>query len=146
MPQLTRFVSSLVDPGNDVSSAAPERIVAGGLTIDRKKYRADVGGRDLNLTLTEFRIVWALGMTPGIVVSRKELADRCCGHAASIQQRTIDAHIRAIRHKLGNCDHLIETVRGVGYRFADAKQASIRRAPPRVAPATQETVPGMAQR
>ena len=95
-----------------------------GLTIDRKRHQADVDGRDLYLTLTEFRIIWTLSLHPGVVVSRKQLADSCCEHAGSIQERTIDAHIRAIRHKLKNRADLVETVRGVGYRFTDADSSS----------------------
>jgi two-component system phosphate regulon response regulator PhoB len=129
-PQLIRFVNSLVEPGNlttetdQKSERAPERIAVGGLTIDRKRHQADVDGRDLNLTLTEFRIIWALSLNPGMVVSRKMLAESCCEHAGNIQERTIDAHIRAIRHKLKNRADLVETVRGVGYRFTDGKPHS----------------------
>ena len=138
MPRLIRLFGRLVEPVHAASEPAPERLVVRGLTIDRKQHRADVDGRDLNLTLTEFRIIWSLSMTPGIVVSRKELADRCCGHGASIQQRTIDVHIRAIRHKLGNRADLIETVRGVGYRFADKPYAAVQRSQAQVARASHE--------
>ncbi len=130
LPQLIRFVSSLIEPSNSATSTdqnseqEPERIAVCGLTIDRKRHQADVDGRDLNLTLTEFRIIWTLSLHPGVVVSRKQLADSCCEHAGSIQERTIDAHIRAIRHKLKNRADLVETVRGVGYRCTDDKQPS----------------------
>lgn len=130
LPQLIRFVRSLVEPSNLTTNAdqklerEPERIAVGGLTIDRKRHQANVDGRDLNLTLTEFRIIWTLSLSPGMVVSRKQLADSCCEHAGSIQDRTIDAHIRAIRHKLKNRADLVETVRGVGYRFTDGNPQS----------------------
>jgi two-component system phosphate regulon response regulator PhoB len=123
VPQLVRFVSSLVESSDPTAEqvSEPERIAIAGLTIDRIRHQAAVDGRQLDLTLTEFRILWTLSLNPGVVVSRKQLADGCCGHAGSIQERTIDAHIRAIRHKLKARADLIETVRGVGYRFTDAK-------------------------
>jgi two-component system phosphate regulon response regulator PhoB len=121
VPQLVRFISGLVDTSHPESDAKsePDRLNVSGLMIDRKRHQAVVEGRGLDLTLTEFRIIWTLSLNAGVVVTRKQLADSCCGHAGNIQERTIDAHIRAIRHKLKDRSDLIETVRGVGYRFTD---------------------------
>jgi two-component system phosphate regulon response regulator PhoB len=124
-PELDRLalaMRSLVDRVNNTDGEAVERITCHGLTIDRQRHRAVLEGRDLNLTLTEFRIIWTLASRPGIVVSRRQLMDNCCSQQASIQERTIDAHVRAIRQKLGDQAALIETVRGVGYRLADREQ------------------------
>jgi two-component system phosphate regulon response regulator PhoB len=126
VPQLMRFVSSLVIAGNSdrTTEPEPERITVSGLTIDRKRHQAVIDGRSLDVTLTEFRIIWTLSLNAGVVVTRKQLAESCCGHAGNIQERTIDAHIRAIRHKLKGQADLIETVRGVGYRFTDNGRAT----------------------
>ena len=90
-----------------------------GLSIDRRRHRATIDDRRLDLTPTEFRLLWMLSSQPGFVLPREELTEACLSAAATVQQRTIDAHIKAIRRKLEDRGDLIETVRGVGYRFVD---------------------------
>lgn len=93
-------------------------VTAMALTVNRARHLASVAGRDLQLTKTEFRMLDGLVRQPGRVFSRTELIDSALGPDALVSERTIDVHIRALRKKLGP-DHedLIETVRGVGYRF-----------------------------
>jgi two-component system phosphate regulon response regulator PhoB len=89
-----------------------------GIEIDRIRHSAKAGGVELDLTPTEFKLLWTLARAPGRPFSRNELMDRCRGEDANALERTIDVHIRSLRHKLGNLDSLIETVRGIGYRFS----------------------------
>lgn len=88
-----------------------------GLEIDRTHHVAKVDGQDLKLTPTEFRLLWTLARQPGRPFGRHELMDRCRGEDANALERTIDVHVRSLRQKLGSRAELIETVRGIGYRF-----------------------------
>lgn len=90
-----------------------------GIEINRIKHVATVRGKDLALTPTEFRLLWTLARQPGRTFTRNELLDCCRGEDANSMERTIDVHIRALRQKLGPHAVLVETVRGVGYRFRD---------------------------
>src|SRR5438132_66625 len=73
----------------------------------------------LDLMPTEFRLLECLLRQPGRAFSRHQLMDAAIGEGAVVLERTIDVHIKTLRRKLGNAD-LIETVRGVGYRFREA--------------------------
>lgn len=95
-----------------------EIVIAHGVTVDRVRHRALVEDRELNLTRTEFRLLECLVRQPGRAFSRNELMDAALGADALVLERTIDVHIRALRKKMGPAhENLIETVRGVGYRF-----------------------------
>jgi two-component system phosphate regulon response regulator PhoB len=87
--------------------------------IDRLRHRAYVDGKELDLTPTEFRLLECLLRQPGRAFSRHQLMDAAIGEGAIVLERTIDVHIKTLRRKLGSND-LIETVRGVGYRFREA--------------------------
>ena len=77
----------------------------------------------MSLTRSEFELLEALVRQPGRVFSRAELIDAALGDDALVLERTIDVHIRALRQKLEKHSELIETVRGVGYRFRDPDTA-----------------------
>lgn len=97
---------------DDVTSAQ-------GITVDRRRYRALADGKQLQLTRSEFRLLDTLIRQPGRVFQRSELIDAALGEDTMVMERTIDVHIRALRAKLGEQADVIETVRGVGYRFRD---------------------------
>jgi two-component system phosphate regulon response regulator PhoB len=86
--------------------------------IDRVRHRAYVDGAELDLTPTEFRLLECLLRQPGRAFTRHQLMDAAIGDGAIVLERTIDVHIKTLRRKLGSLD-LIETVRGVGYRFLE---------------------------
>jgi len=92
---------------------------AGGLTVDVARHTAQVKGRPLALTPKEFELLRALIEARGRVLTREILLDRVWGydHAAEIESRTVDVHIRRLREKLGPEARRIVTVKGVGYRF-----------------------------
>jgi two-component system phosphate regulon response regulator PhoB len=75
----------------------------------------------LALTRSEFRLLDTLIRQPGRVFHRTELIDAALGEDTMVMERTIDVHIRALRRKLGERADVIETVRGVGYRFRDSE-------------------------
>ena len=96
-----------------------------GVEVDRLSHVVRVDARELQLTPTEFRLLWTLARQPGRSFSRHELMDSSRGEDANALERTIDVHIRALRQKLENRADLIETVRGVGYRFRPRPTAAI---------------------
>nr|HID14126.1 response regulator transcription factor [Anaerolineae bacterium] len=100
----------------------PEVITAGDVTLDLPRRQARVGGRLLDLTAMEFDLLAVLARRPGQVFSRMQLLDLVQGGAFEGYERTIDAHIKNLRKKLGDDPRrprYIETVRGLGYRFLE---------------------------
>ena len=89
-----------------------------GVRVDRVRHKASVKNSELDLTPTEFRLLECLLRQPGRAFSRHQLMDAAIGEGAIVLERTIDVHIKTLRRKLGDAD-LIETVRGVGYRFRE---------------------------
>ncbi len=88
----------------------------GRLRIDRGRHLVLRDGRPVHLTKKEFDLLWLLIRSGGRVVSRETILSRLWDYAADIETRTVDVHIRSLRKKVG--EEMIETVVGVGYRFA----------------------------
>ena len=101
--------------------AAEPVIEAEGVVIDRHRHRAMAHGQELPLTPTEFRLLEAMLRQPGRAFTRHELMDAAIGEDAVVLERTIDVHVKSLRKKLGEAAELIETVRGVGYRFRESR-------------------------
>jgi two-component system phosphate regulon response regulator PhoB len=92
-----------------------------GVTVDRRKHQASLDGKPIPLTRSEFRLLDTLIRQSGRVFLRSELIDAALGDDAMVMERTIDVHIRSLRRKMGKKADLVETVRGVGYRFRDTE-------------------------
>jgi two-component system phosphate regulon response regulator PhoB len=94
-----------------------------GVRLDRMRHAVTVGDRRLDLTPTEFRLLEALIRQPGRAFTRHQLMDAAIGEGSIVLERTIDVHVKTLRKKLGEArdgsGELIETVRGVGYRFRE---------------------------
>jgi DNA-binding response OmpR family regulator len=100
----------------------PGEIRAGDLTIDEATYTARLRGRVLDLTFKEFELLRFLAQRPGRVSTRPALLREVWGYDFYGGTRTVDVHVRRLRSKLGpEHEHLIETVRSVGYRAADVE-------------------------
>ena len=95
------------------------RIVRGPLTIDADRHEARLEGELVRFTATEFRLLHFLALHPGRVFTRDQLMRRVMGEDVILVDRNVDVHVRAVRAKLGVQRELLETVRGVGYRFQD---------------------------
>ena len=96
----------------------------GVLIIDEVKHAVLVRGQQDDLTATEWGILAALASVPGRVYSRYELVNRVRGYEFAGYERTIDSHVKNLRHKLGvDGSRLVETVVGVGYRLGVTKDA-----------------------
>ena len=98
----------------------PQVYATDRLQVIPDRRQALVDGVNIPLTLKEFEILRLLISHPGLVMSRGQIQDRVWGMEYLGETRTVDVHIRTLRQKLGDCGDLIETVRGVGYRFAAA--------------------------
>jgi two-component system phosphate regulon response regulator PhoB len=97
-------------------------VTSQGITVDRRGHRVTADDKILDLTPSEFGLLDVLIRQPGRAFSRSELIDAALGDDAVVLERTIDVHIRALRQKLGASAAVIETVRGVGYRFRDPRR------------------------
>jgi two-component system, OmpR family, phosphate regulon response regulator PhoB len=97
-----------------------------GVRIDRVRHRVTVGDELVDLTPTEFKLLLCLLRQPGRAFNRHQLMDAAIGEGSIVLERTIDVHVKTLRQKLtkaGGAAELIETVRGVGYRFREAADA-----------------------
>lgn len=91
----------------------------GALRVDPEAHRVSVAGVEIVLTAKEFQLLLALMTRPGRVMTRERLLDEVWGSDITVTSRTIDTHLKRLREKLGDAGSMVETVRGVGYRFAD---------------------------
>ncbi|MFA6636466.1 MAG: response regulator transcription factor [Candidatus Omnitrophota bacterium] len=92
---------------------------AGKLVMDTAKHKVTVAGKEVELTNMEFNLLRTLMSRKGRVQSRDKLLDEVWDIASDVTTRTVDTHIKRLRTKLGKKGDLIETVRGVGYRFSE---------------------------
>ena len=96
-----------------------ERLAAGPITIDPARYEVSVGGKRINLTSLEFKLLRTLVQRRGRVQARDRLLNDVWGYESVIDTRTVDTHVRRLRKKLGKAADLIESVRGFGYRLKE---------------------------
>jgi two-component system phosphate regulon response regulator PhoB len=92
----------------------------GELSLNPATHRVVGRGREVKIGATEFRLLHFLMANPERVHSRSQLLDRVWGDHVFIEERTVDVHIKRLRETLAavDCQHMIETVRGAGYRLA----------------------------
>lgn len=91
------------------------------LTIDKTRHEVRIAGEPVELTFTEFNILFALARRAGMVFTRYQIVDAVRGSDYPVTDRAVDVQIVSLRKKLGKYGKLIETVRGIGYRFRDDK-------------------------
>jgi DNA-binding response OmpR family regulator len=102
------------------SPPAEGAIRLGPLTLDAGSFQVKLSGRALDLTFKEFELLRFLASRPGRVFTRPALLREVWGYDFYGGTRTVDVHVRRLRAKLGpEHEHLVETVRGVGYRAAE---------------------------
>ena len=88
----------------------------GDLDIDVSRHAVHVKGKPVTLTATEFKLLEVLVRRRGRVQTRDRLLQDVWGYENPIDTRTVDTHMRRLRERIGSAAHLLETVRGVGYR------------------------------
>lgn len=99
------------------SEKAPVKIHE--LTIDPARRQVLIADKPVDLTFTEFNVLFALARRPGMVFTRYQIVDAVHGDDYLVTDRAVDVQMVGLRKKLGRCGKYIETVRGVGYRFKD---------------------------
>ena len=88
------------------------------MTLDEATYEVRIDGVPVDLTLKEYQLLSFLVHNPNRVFTREELLDRVWGEEYFGGTRTVDVHVRRVRGKTEEAGELVETVRGVGYRFS----------------------------
>ncbi len=106
------------------SGAPPGGVIArGDLVLDETKHTCVWKAKQVQLTVTEFLLVKALALRPGMVKNRDQLIDAAYGENIYVDDRTIDSHVKRIRKKFRQTDPVfdqIETLYGIGYRYKEA--------------------------
>ncbi|MCJ2181234.1 response regulator transcription factor [Novosphingobium sp. 1949] len=120
--------SDLVRAGSEQAHAEdlPEPVVRGRLTLDPARHQVQWDARPVSLTVTEFLILEAMALRPGVVKSRNQLMDAAYNDDVYVDDRTIDSHIKRLRRKFRAVDpnfNAIDTLYGAGYSFSDERGA-----------------------
>ena len=102
--------------------AADTTITLGDLSLDPATYRVQYADRLIHLVPTEFKLLHYLMRHAERVHSRTQLLDRVWSDHVSIEERTVDVHIKRLRESMNDAAHMIETVRGAGYRITAIKR------------------------
>ena len=110
---------------SETRSTEANLVEFGSLRIDRDAHRVWVESEEIELTALEFKLLVTLYDRRNRVQSRSALLDHVWGIDTKISTRTVDAHVKRLREKIGAARDYIETVRGVGYRFAENPVAAI---------------------
>jgi len=102
--------------------SSPEMVEISGVQADPLTQRASAGGQPLDLPRTQFRLLYFLMTHPGRLYSRSQLRELVWADEISLEERSVDVHITRLRKALAASgrEHLIETVRGSGYRLRGA--------------------------
>lgn len=119
MMELVSRVRALLRRTQTTVQKESSGIQIGDLCMDESRHRVTVQGQEVLLTLKEYELLTFLLENRGLVFSRDQILDRIWGYHFDGESRTVDVHIRTLRMKLGACSNLIETVRGIGYRFSE---------------------------
>lgn len=123
--ELVERVKAIMRRARPVPAHAPMVLRHGELSLDQEKHRVTFKNRGINLTSSEYKLLLALMQSPGRVFSRDELLKHFYEHGETVIDRVIDVHIGNLRQKIENdpaSPRYIITVRGFGYRFADADE------------------------
>ena len=121
MRELVARIRAVMRRGGQGNNTAETTITVGDLVIDDKTRRAVLNGDELALTPKEFDLLAYLAADPGIVHRRHDILERVWDTEWYGPTKTLDAHVAALRKKLGN-QEWIEAVRGVGFRLQVPKQ------------------------
>jgi two-component system, OmpR family, phosphate regulon response regulator PhoB len=106
------------EPG---ATPAAALLQVGGIAVDVERHEVSLHGKSIELTATEFKLLKLLMERRGRVQTREHLLINVWNYETEIETRTVDTHVRRLREKLGAEADWIETIRGVGYRFAERR-------------------------
>ncbi|EKD41228.1 MAG: hypothetical protein ACD_73C00798G0006 [uncultured bacterium] len=98
----------------------PKKILTvGDIVIDPERFQVFINKKEVKLTAIEFKLLQYLVSTRGRVATRDSLLDHVWGYESALTTRTVDTHVKRLRFKMGMAGELIETIRGIGYRFKE---------------------------
>lgn len=125
IPVFLARVRSLLRRAKQANATAevgvPKKLRVGNLELNTETYDVSIGngegGEKLNLTPSEFKLLKALMLNQGRVLSRDRLIELVQGEGVTVVDRAIDTHVFGLRKKLGTAADFVETIRGVGYRM-----------------------------
>lgn len=115
--RIKAVVKRAVTSKNEADESWSNVIHVDGLQIDKRRHEVSLGGNQVHLTTTEFSILSLLAGKPGWVFTRQQIIDAVRGYDFLITPRAVDVQIFGLRKKMGTYGQLIETVRGIGYRY-----------------------------
>ncbi len=120
--ELMLRVQSILRRRKTHADGTPGKLLeAGRILLDPVRHEVQLGGRPLNLTATEFKLLKILMERRGRGQTREKLLVDVWNYEAEIETRTVDTHMRRLREKLGDEAVWVETIRGVGYRMSDRR-------------------------
>jgi two-component system, OmpR family, alkaline phosphatase synthesis response regulator PhoP len=119
-----RVRARLRETGREEKGAeeGPRSLSALGIEIDPERHECRIAGKPVELSATEFSLLEFLMSNPGRVFSRSRLIDAVRGPDYPVTDRAVDVQVLGLRRKMGDAGELVETVRGVGYRFKDGSR------------------------
>ena len=118
--ELVLRVKAILKRGK-IEKAAKDILTADKLKVDIPRHKTTVDKKEVEVTQMEFKLLTLLMQRAGRVQSREQLLSDVWDIAAEVTTRTIDTHLKRLRQKLGKMGRLIETVRGIGYRFNEGE-------------------------
>jgi len=121
--ELVLRVKAILRRANEAPAPATALLEFGPIRIDADRFEVYIEGELATLTSTEFKLLQELLTRRGKVLTRKYLLENVWGYVHNVTDRTVDTHIKRLRQKIGPAAAAyIETIRGVGYRFADSER------------------------
>ena len=118
--ELSARLRALSRRGAPAGRRTEPKLIVGPITLDETARRVTVEGSDVDLSPREFSLLECLLRHPGQTLSRDQLLDQAWPFGVAVTPNAVDAYIHYLRDKLGSAGRFIQTVRGVGYRLADA--------------------------
>jgi two-component system phosphate regulon response regulator PhoB len=125
--ELLLRIQAILRRGAPESEQSGSNIAFGVLRVDREAHRVWIGDKEVDLTALEFKLLVTLHDRRNRVQTRDTLLNDVWGIQAEITTRTVDTHVKRLREKLGAAGEYIQTVRGVGYRFAGTPDEAVAR-------------------
>lgn len=115
--ELAARIRAVLRRGRPEPVSARIALAGGEIEIDPERFEARFKGRTVELTTTEFKLLSLLASQPGRVFTRDQILDRIWGNEKIVLDRTIDAHVKNLREKMGSAARRLVNVRGVGYKI-----------------------------
>lgn len=119
--ELMAIVKATLRRGSNIKAEEDTVIERGALKIHTGRHEVFLNAKQIDLTNLEFKILVSLAKKPGWVMTRYQIVDSTRGEDISVTDRSVDVHIVSLRKKMENYADMIQTIRGVGYKFREMK-------------------------